>query len=225
MGRAQRNPSKNYRRYQLEGGCYFFTVALAERRKPLLTENIQGTRTVQIREQGADYVLAVKANQKESSTRPLRITSRRHTRRATALSRWSGWRRWTAVMAGSRYDAISWCPTSLSCPSRSSGKTSKGSRGWKANVTSVSASPPKCATPSPPSGRMSDAWPRRCGAIGALRTRLNWLLDVTFREDDSRLRRGVVVLCCQQIELSVLSTALYTIACRSPLLLIRWSLS
>jgi putative transposase len=34
-----------YRRYRLEGGCYFFTVALAEWRKPLLTENIQGTRT------------------------------------------------------------------------------------------------------------------------------------------------------------------------------------
>jgi hypothetical protein len=32
-----------YWRYRLEGGCYFFTVALAEWRKPLLTENIQGT--------------------------------------------------------------------------------------------------------------------------------------------------------------------------------------
>jgi hypothetical protein len=31
-----------YRRYRLEGGCYLFTVALAEWRKPLLTENIQG---------------------------------------------------------------------------------------------------------------------------------------------------------------------------------------
>jgi hypothetical protein len=93
-------------------------------------------------------------------------------------------------MAGSRYDAISWCPTSLPCSSRSSGRTSKGSRGWKANVTWVTASPPKCAITSPPSGRMSDAWPRRCGAIGALRTRLNWVLDVTFREDDSRLRSG-----------------------------------
>ena len=35
----------NYRRYRLKGGCYFFTVALAERRSRLLTENIQGLRT------------------------------------------------------------------------------------------------------------------------------------------------------------------------------------
>jgi putative transposase len=35
----------NYRRYRLQGGCYFFTVALAERRSRLLTENIQGLRT------------------------------------------------------------------------------------------------------------------------------------------------------------------------------------
>jgi putative transposase len=34
----------NYRRYRLKGGCYFFTVALAERRSRLLTENIQGLR-------------------------------------------------------------------------------------------------------------------------------------------------------------------------------------
>jgi REP element-mobilizing transposase RayT len=34
----------NYRRYRLKGGCYFFTVALAERRGRLLTENIQGLR-------------------------------------------------------------------------------------------------------------------------------------------------------------------------------------
>jgi putative transposase len=34
----------NYRRYRLEGGCYFFTVALAERRSRLLIENIQGLR-------------------------------------------------------------------------------------------------------------------------------------------------------------------------------------
>ncbi len=30
-----------YRRYRLKGGCYFFTVALAERRSRLLTENVQ----------------------------------------------------------------------------------------------------------------------------------------------------------------------------------------
>jgi len=35
----------NYRRYRLKGGYYFFTVALAERRGRLLTENIQGLRT------------------------------------------------------------------------------------------------------------------------------------------------------------------------------------
>lgn len=35
----------NYRRYRLKGGCYFFTVALAERQSRLLTENIQGLRT------------------------------------------------------------------------------------------------------------------------------------------------------------------------------------
>ncbi len=29
----------------IEGGCYFFTVALAERRSRLLTEKIQGLRT------------------------------------------------------------------------------------------------------------------------------------------------------------------------------------
>ena len=34
----------NYRRYRLKGGCYFFTVALAERRSRLLTEIIQGLR-------------------------------------------------------------------------------------------------------------------------------------------------------------------------------------
>ena len=33
-----------YRRYRLRGGCYFFTVALAERRGRLLTENIEGLR-------------------------------------------------------------------------------------------------------------------------------------------------------------------------------------
>jgi hypothetical protein len=32
-----------YQHYRLEGGCYFFTGALAQWRKPLLTENIQGT--------------------------------------------------------------------------------------------------------------------------------------------------------------------------------------
>ena len=33
-----------YQRYRLKGGCYFFTVALAERRGSLLTDNIQGLR-------------------------------------------------------------------------------------------------------------------------------------------------------------------------------------
>ena len=35
----------NYRRLRLKGGCYFFTLALAERRSRLLTENIQILRT------------------------------------------------------------------------------------------------------------------------------------------------------------------------------------
>ena len=34
-----------YRRYRLKGGCYFVTVALAERKGRLLTENIQESRT------------------------------------------------------------------------------------------------------------------------------------------------------------------------------------
>jgi putative transposase len=34
----------NYRRYRLKDGCYFFTVALAERGGSLLTENIGGLR-------------------------------------------------------------------------------------------------------------------------------------------------------------------------------------
>jgi putative transposase len=33
-----------YRRYRVKGGCYFFTVALAERRGNLLTENLKGLR-------------------------------------------------------------------------------------------------------------------------------------------------------------------------------------
>jgi putative transposase len=33
-----------YRRYRVKGGCYFFTVALAERRASLLTENVEGLR-------------------------------------------------------------------------------------------------------------------------------------------------------------------------------------
>jgi hypothetical protein len=39
-------------------------------------------------------------------------------RRAIALSHWSCWTRWTAVIAVSKYDTISWCLTSLTCPSR-----------------------------------------------------------------------------------------------------------
>jgi len=31
-----------FRRYRLKGGCYFFTVALAERQRSLLTDPIQG---------------------------------------------------------------------------------------------------------------------------------------------------------------------------------------
>lgn len=34
----------NYRRYRLQGGCYFFTASLAERRIRLLTENVQALR-------------------------------------------------------------------------------------------------------------------------------------------------------------------------------------
>jgi putative transposase len=34
----------NYRRYRLKGGCYFFTVALAERQGSLLVEHIQALR-------------------------------------------------------------------------------------------------------------------------------------------------------------------------------------
>lgn len=34
----------NYRRYRLKGGCYFFTVALAERLSRLLTDNVQPLR-------------------------------------------------------------------------------------------------------------------------------------------------------------------------------------
>src|SRR5688572_17973426 len=105
-------------------------LGLLELRGCIVTIDAMGCQreiAEKIRAQGADYVLAVKENQKESSTRPLRITSRRRNRRATALSRWSGWRKWTAVMAGSRYDAISWCQTSLPCPSRSSGRTFRGS--------------------------------------------------------------------------------------------------
>lgn len=33
-----------YRRYRLKGGCYFFTMALAERQRSLLTDPIQGLR-------------------------------------------------------------------------------------------------------------------------------------------------------------------------------------
>src|SRR5919197_3990899 len=33
-----------YRRYRLKGGCYFFTVALAERRGRLLLEHTHGLR-------------------------------------------------------------------------------------------------------------------------------------------------------------------------------------
>ena len=32
----------NYRRYRLKGGCYFFTVALAERKGQFLIEHIEG---------------------------------------------------------------------------------------------------------------------------------------------------------------------------------------
>lgn len=34
----------DYRRYRVEGGCYFFTVALYDRRQALLTENIDALR-------------------------------------------------------------------------------------------------------------------------------------------------------------------------------------
>jgi putative transposase len=33
-----------YRRYRLKGGCYFFTVALTERKRQLLIEHIEGLR-------------------------------------------------------------------------------------------------------------------------------------------------------------------------------------
>ena len=100
-----------------------------------------------IRAQGADYVLAVKKNQKElhQAIEDYFETAQQAGYRAVPLERWE------------EVDRRS--------------RTSKGSRGWKANVTWVTASPPKCVTTSPPSGRMLDAWPRRCGAIGALRTR------------------------------------------------------
>jgi putative transposase len=34
----------NYRRYRIDGGCYFFTVNLAERQRSLLTERVDGLR-------------------------------------------------------------------------------------------------------------------------------------------------------------------------------------
>jgi putative transposase len=36
----------NYRRFRVEGGCYFFTVALLDRKSALLTENIENLRQV-----------------------------------------------------------------------------------------------------------------------------------------------------------------------------------
>jgi putative transposase len=33
----------NYRRYRLKGGCYFFTVVLAERKGQFLIEHIEGS--------------------------------------------------------------------------------------------------------------------------------------------------------------------------------------
>ncbi len=34
----------NYRRYRIDGGCYFFTVNLAERQRSLLTERVDSLR-------------------------------------------------------------------------------------------------------------------------------------------------------------------------------------
>ncbi|MEI6707634.1 MAG: hypothetical protein WCK96_10925 [Methylococcales bacterium] len=34
----------NYRRYRIGGGCYFFTVNLAERQRSLLTERVDSLR-------------------------------------------------------------------------------------------------------------------------------------------------------------------------------------
>jgi putative transposase len=50
----------NYRRYRMKGGCYFFTVALAERWERLLTEYIQGLRTA-FREVKAAHPFTIEA--------------------------------------------------------------------------------------------------------------------------------------------------------------------
>jgi predicted transposase YbfD/YdcC len=147
-------------------------LGLLELRGCIVTIDAMGCQreiAEKIRAQGADYVLAVKKNQQElhQAIENYFETAHQAGYRAVPLEQLE------EVDSGhgrARYDAISWCPTCVPCPSRSSGRTFKGSPGWRANVTSVTASPPKCVTISPPSGRMLDAWPRRCGAIGALRT-------------------------------------------------------
>jgi putative transposase len=44
----------NYRRYRPKGGCYFFTVALADRRGTLLVEHIQDLRAAFLAEKNAN---------------------------------------------------------------------------------------------------------------------------------------------------------------------------
>jgi predicted transposase YbfD/YdcC len=142
-----------------------------------------------IRAHGADYGLAVKKNQKEwhPALEDYFETAQQAGYRAVPLERWEEEDSGHGRVEVRRYQLV---PDLRTLPKPEQWKDLQGIARVECERHLGEQVFSEVRYYLPSFGRMSDAWPRRCEAIGASRTRLNWVLDVTFREDDSRLRTG-----------------------------------
>src|SRR5947199_4682130 len=149
-------------------------LGLLELRGCIVTIDAMGCQreiAERIREQGADYVLAVKANQKElhEAIEDYFETAQQAGYRAVPLERWEEVDSGHGRVEVRRYELV---PDLSTLPKPEQWKDLQGiARVEGERHVGVTKSPPKCATTSPPSGRTWGAWPRQYGAIGALRTR------------------------------------------------------
>ena len=148
----------------------------------------------QIVAQGADYVLALKENQPTLQEAVAILLCRRA--RPTALRAGHHDTRRTVEKGHGRLEVRQvWTvdDPAVHRLSRSAWRVAEPAqrRPWSSpNAGSGRSLPRDPLLPEQPAGRCRDRRARRCAAHWGIENRLHWVLDIAFREDESRVRQG-----------------------------------